>query len=66
MQRRTFALQVEVAGVTEAPDPLDRDPTALDRVTMPALVVVGAHDHAEFVSQPEAFAALLLEFLAST
>jgi pimeloyl-ACP methyl ester carboxylesterase len=93
MQRRTFALQVEVAGVTEAPDPLDRDPTALARVLMPALVAVGARDHAEFVSgahalaqalpgagpavvlpdaghlapleQPEAFAALLLDFLGA-
>jgi pimeloyl-ACP methyl ester carboxylesterase len=48
MQRRTFELQDPAAEFTEAPDPLDSDPTALGAITIPTLVAVGEHDVVDF------------------
>jgi pimeloyl-ACP methyl ester carboxylesterase len=77
-QRRAYELQQD--DVEEAPDPLDDDPAALDRLTLPRLVAAGEHDMPDFqrpgavlipgaghlapLEQPEAFRELLLDFLA--
>lgn len=78
MQRRAFELQR--GDVEEAPDPLEADPAALGRLTMPRLVATGEHDMPDFkrpgsvvipgaghlapLERPAAFRALLLDFLA--
>lgn len=79
MQRRAFA-HGDPEG-EEAPDPLEADPGALERLTMPRLVAAGERDMPDFqrpggvlipgaghlapLERPEAFRALLLDFLRS-
>ncbi len=90
MQRRAYELRVDAEEVTETADPLEQDPDALTRLTVPTLVAVGDQDKQEFkegaevlartlpnarvetiegaghlapLETPEAFRALLLQFL---
>jgi pimeloyl-ACP methyl ester carboxylesterase len=48
MQRRAFAQQAAAATTGSDPDPLERDPSALTRLSLPALVAVGELDMADF------------------
>jgi pimeloyl-ACP methyl ester carboxylesterase len=41
MQRRAIVLQAEATGATEAPDPLEENPTLLETLDVPALVAAG-------------------------
>jgi pimeloyl-ACP methyl ester carboxylesterase len=50
MQRRAFVLQAEIADdAPEPPDPVEDDPTTVERIDVPALVAVGEHDMPDFV-----------------
>ena len=44
MERRALALQSEAGGATEAPDPLERDPSAVGRIDVPVLVAAGERE----------------------
>jgi pimeloyl-ACP methyl ester carboxylesterase len=59
MQRRAFALQAEAPSATEAPDPVEEDPEALARLSIPALVAAGEHDMGDFRQGAEAMARTL-------
>jgi pimeloyl-ACP methyl ester carboxylesterase len=59
MQRRTYALQAAAPEVTAAPDPLEEDPTGVERIDVPALVLSGEHDMADFRYGAEALARAL-------
>jgi pimeloyl-ACP methyl ester carboxylesterase len=48
MQRRTFQLQAGVDEAPEAPDPVEQDPGALERLRIPALLAAGEHDLPDF------------------
>ena len=56
MQRRAFEQQAGAARTGEDPDPLERDPSALRRLTVPALVAVGDRDMADFRAGAESIA----------
>ncbi len=56
MQRRAFALQAAAATTEGDPDPLERDPSALTRLSLPALVAVGELDMPDFRSGAESMA----------
>jgi 3-oxoadipate enol-lactonase len=49
MQRRTYALQPDVAGVAEAVDPVDGRLVALARLNVPAIVAAGELDKRDFL-----------------
>ncbi|MDT7647425.1 MAG: hypothetical protein QOC75_4425 [Pseudonocardiales bacterium] len=59
MQRRTFELQADAAGGTEAIDPVESHPDALARLSVPAIVAAGELDKRDFIEG----AALLAEAL---
>jgi pimeloyl-ACP methyl ester carboxylesterase len=59
MQRRAFALQAAAPQASEAPDPVEEDPALLASLHMPALVVVGEHDRADFRAGGESLARAL-------
>jgi 3-oxoadipate enol-lactonase len=48
MQRRAFELQRTASDADEAPDPLERDPTAVTRLHLPVLALAGAADMPDF------------------
>ncbi len=56
MQRRAFALQGGAGEVTEAPDPVEKNPSLLEGLETPALVLVGARDLPDFRVRAEALA----------
>jgi pimeloyl-ACP methyl ester carboxylesterase len=49
MQRRAFALQADAGEVTEAPDPVEQQPSVLAALDIPALVAVGEREFSDFV-----------------
>ena len=55
-QQRALAKQADAAETPEAPDPLDDDAAALGRITMPALVLAGEHDMADFHASADVLA----------
>jgi pimeloyl-ACP methyl ester carboxylesterase len=57
MQRRTFELQGAAIAVSEAPDPLERDPETLARLEIPMLVLAGEADMPDFKRAAEEIAA---------
>jgi pimeloyl-ACP methyl ester carboxylesterase len=59
MQRRTYELQGAIAEVVEAPDPVEEDPSVLNRMEMPALVMVGDRDLSDFRQGAEQLAEAL-------
>jgi 3-oxoadipate enol-lactonase len=59
MQRRAFALQAPAGDVSEAPDPVEKDPDALSALDVPTLVVAGEHDMSDFLNGAELLARLL-------
>jgi pimeloyl-ACP methyl ester carboxylesterase len=59
MQRRTYELQAAAPEVTAAPDPLEEDPTRVQGIDVPALVLSGEHDMADFRDGAEALARAL-------
>jgi pimeloyl-ACP methyl ester carboxylesterase len=59
MQRRAFALQAGAIGVTEAPDPVERDPDCLARLGVPAVVAAGELDKPDFLAGAELLARTL-------
>ena len=59
MQRRTFELQGTAIAVSEAPDPLARDPSALSRLQMPVLALAGQADMPDFKRGAEEIAAAI-------
>lgn len=59
MQRRAFLLQAAATGAVEAPDPLERDPGAVARLDLPALVAAGERDLSDFRAGAEALAGQL-------
>ena len=56
MQRRAFELQARATDVSEAPDPLERDPESLSRLQMPVLVLAGEADMPDFKRAAEEIA----------
>jgi pimeloyl-ACP methyl ester carboxylesterase len=56
MQRRAFAQQAAVGTYSEEPDPLERDPSALTRLSVPTLVAAGELDMPDFGTGAEAIA----------
>jgi pimeloyl-ACP methyl ester carboxylesterase len=56
MQRRAFAHQATAATTGSDPDPLERDPSALTRLRLPALVAVGELDMSDFRAGAESMA----------
>jgi pimeloyl-ACP methyl ester carboxylesterase len=59
MQRRSYELQGAIAEVVEAPDPVEEDPSVLNRMEMPALVMVGDRDLSDFRQGAEQLAEAL-------
>jgi pimeloyl-ACP methyl ester carboxylesterase len=59
MQRRAFMLQAEASDVSEAPDPVEEDPSALSRIDIPTLVAAGEHDMLDFRQSAESLAAAI-------
>ncbi len=59
MQRRAFALQAEAPRTTEAPDPVEQQPEALARLSVPTLVAAGELDKRDFREGAEAMARAL-------
>jgi pimeloyl-ACP methyl ester carboxylesterase len=59
MQRRAFALQADAPPATEAPDPVDRRPEALARLSVPTLVAAGELDKRDFRQGAEEMARTL-------
>ena len=59
MQRRAYELQADETGVEEAPDPLEEDPDALGRLSVPALVTAGEHDKPDFRTSADMLAGAL-------
>ncbi len=59
MQRRALELQLEAGEPPEGPDPLERDPAALARLAVPALVAVGELDMSDFHRAAEKLAGTL-------
>jgi pimeloyl-ACP methyl ester carboxylesterase len=59
MQRRAFALHSEAPSATEAPDPVERRPDALARLSVPTLVAAGELDKQDFREGAEAMARTL-------
>ena len=50
MQRQAFVLQADVPDdAPEAPDPVDEDPSTVERIDTPTLVMVGEHDMPDFL-----------------
>lgn len=48
MQRRTFELQGDAVAAEEAPDPLERDPSLVERIRVPVLALAGEADMPDF------------------
>jgi pimeloyl-ACP methyl ester carboxylesterase len=60
MQRRAFVLQAGVPhDALEPPDPVEDDPTTVERIDVPALVAVGEHDMPDFLSAADELARAL-------
>ena len=59
MQRRALLLQAEASDVAEAPDPVEEDPSVLEALALPTLVVVGEHDMVDFRQSADSFAAAI-------
>lgn len=59
MQRRAFVLQTGAPDPVEAPDPLGRDPEAVARIKVPALVAAGERDLTDFQDGAQALARAL-------
>ena len=56
MQRRAFELQAGEEGPPEPQDPLEEDPSALNRIEVPVLLAAGEHDISDFRNGAEAMA----------
>jgi pimeloyl-ACP methyl ester carboxylesterase len=48
MQRRAFEVQTAAGAVTETQDPIEKDPGAVGRLAIPALVAAGELDMPDF------------------
>lgn len=59
MQRRAFALQSAAPEVPGTADPLEENPDALGRLTMPTLALAGEHDMPDFKRGAEEIATVL-------
>jgi pimeloyl-ACP methyl ester carboxylesterase len=59
MQRRAYELQTQDGETPEGPDPLERDPGALGRLELPALVAYGEHEFVDFPEAAERLAAAI-------
>ncbi len=59
MQRRAFELQVQDGHVPEGIDPLERDPSALERLEMPTLVACGTDEMSDFQDAAGRLAAVI-------
>ena len=59
MQRRAAQLQMAAGEVEEAPDPLDRDPTLLEKLEIPVLTAAGRDDMSDFKQGAEEVARLV-------
>jgi len=59
MQRRALELQANASDVTEAPDPVEEDPSTLERLAIPTLVAVGEHDMVDFHQSADSLAAAI-------
>jgi pimeloyl-ACP methyl ester carboxylesterase len=59
MQRRAFELQAAAPEVSEAADPLERAPTLVGQLQVPALAAAGEYDMPDFKRGAEEFATML-------
>jgi pimeloyl-ACP methyl ester carboxylesterase len=60
MARLAFRVALAAGEQTEAPDPLEQDPRALQRITAPALLLAGVHDMPDFRDGATQLAAALV------
>ncbi len=60
MQRRAFVLQADVPeDAPEPPDPVEDDPSTIERLDVPALVAVGEYDMPDFLDAADGLARAL-------